>query len=96
MSGAYLPVTREVRDRANAYLAGMAARGFVPPPMDDIERVRRMMSERTGFRPNRILLPPGRLERIVRRTMTKRQWRRLRGRLKEGRRRVRALEGNKP
>lgn len=28
MSGAYLPVTPEVRDRANAYLAGMAARGF--------------------------------------------------------------------
>lgn len=28
MSGAYLPVTPEVRDRANAYLRGMAARGF--------------------------------------------------------------------
>ena len=28
MSGAYLPVLPEVRDRANAYLAGMAARGF--------------------------------------------------------------------
>lgn len=38
MSGAYLPVTREVRDRANAYLAGMAARGFVPMPMDEVVR----------------------------------------------------------
>lgn len=28
MAGAYLPVTPEVRDRANEYLAGMAARGF--------------------------------------------------------------------
>ena len=36
MSGAYLPVTREVRDRCNEYLAGMAARGFVPPPMAEV------------------------------------------------------------
>ena len=35
---AYLPVTREVRDRANAYLAGMAARGFVPPPIEQVVR----------------------------------------------------------
>lgn len=38
MSGAYLPVTPEVRDRANAYLAGMAARGFVPMPIDELVR----------------------------------------------------------
>lgn len=30
MSGAYLPVLPAVRDRANKWLAGMAARGFVP------------------------------------------------------------------
>ena len=34
----YLPVRKEVRDAANAYLAGMAARGFVPPPMDEVIR----------------------------------------------------------
>lgn len=39
MAAAYLPVTPEVRDRANAYLAGMAARGFVPPPMDEAVRL---------------------------------------------------------
>lgn len=39
MSGAYLPVTREVRDGVNAYLRGMAARGFVPPPMEEAERI---------------------------------------------------------
>lgn len=39
MSGAYLPVLPEVRDRANAYLAGMAARGFVPIwPIDELVR----------------------------------------------------------
>lgn len=36
---AYLPVTEAVRDRANAYLAGMAARGFVPPPMAEVVRM---------------------------------------------------------
>lgn len=35
---AYLPVERHVRDAANEYLAGMAARGFVPPPMVDVVR----------------------------------------------------------
>ena len=39
MSAAYLPITPEVRDRANAYLAGMAARGFVPPPMEEVVRL---------------------------------------------------------
>lgn len=38
MPGAFLPLTREHRDRANAYLAGMAARGFVPPPMEEVVR----------------------------------------------------------
>lgn len=38
MSGAYLPVTRGVRDRVNAYLAGMAARGFVPRPVEEVIR----------------------------------------------------------
>lgn len=36
---AYLPLTREARDRANEYLAGMAARGFVPMPMADLARL---------------------------------------------------------
>lgn len=35
---AFLPVTREVRDHANAYLASMAARGFEPPPMIEVVR----------------------------------------------------------
>lgn len=39
MSGpAYLPLPRQERDRANEYLAGMAARGFVPPPIEDVIR----------------------------------------------------------
>lgn len=38
MSAAYLPVTSAVRDRANTYLASMAARGFVPPPMEEVVR----------------------------------------------------------
>lgn len=38
MTGAFLPVTEAVRDRANAYLAGMAARGFVPPAMREVVR----------------------------------------------------------
>ncbi len=38
MSGAYLPVRKEVRDAANEYLAAMAARGFVPPPMHEVVR----------------------------------------------------------
>lgn len=36
MSRAFLPLPRWVRDKANRYLAGMAARGFVPPPMDEV------------------------------------------------------------
>lgn len=36
--GAYLPVTRAVRDAANEYLAGMAASGFVPPTADQVVR----------------------------------------------------------
>jgi hypothetical protein len=39
VSGAYLPVTEAVRDRANAYLAAMAARGFEPPPMGEVVRM---------------------------------------------------------
>jgi hypothetical protein len=39
MAGAYLPLTHEARDRANEYLAGMAARGFVPPPMVEVARM---------------------------------------------------------
>lgn len=35
---AYLPVVPAVRDAANEYLAGMAARGFVPPPIADVVR----------------------------------------------------------
>lgn len=35
----YLPLREEERDAANAYLAGMAARGFVPPPMDEVVRM---------------------------------------------------------
>lgn len=38
MSGAYLPVLPEVRDAANEWLAAMAARGFVPPPMEQVVR----------------------------------------------------------
>lgn len=38
MSAAYLPLPRWLRDRVNGYLAGMAARGFVPPPMDEVVR----------------------------------------------------------
>jgi hypothetical protein len=38
MSGAYLPLPRWLRDKVNGYLAGMAARGFVPPPMDEVVR----------------------------------------------------------
>lgn len=34
----YLPLREEERDRANEYLAGMAARGFVPMPMEDLIR----------------------------------------------------------
>jgi hypothetical protein len=33
---AYLPLTEAHRDRCNEYLAGMAARGFVPPPMHEV------------------------------------------------------------
>lgn len=36
MSGAYLPLPRWLRDRINGYLKGMAARGFVPPPMAEV------------------------------------------------------------
>lgn len=32
----YLPLPRWLRDRVNGYLAGMAARGFEPPPMDQV------------------------------------------------------------
>lgn len=39
MSGAFLPLPRWVRDKANGYLRGMAARGFVPPPMDEVARM---------------------------------------------------------
>jgi hypothetical protein len=39
VSGAYLPVTPAVREYANAYLAAMAARGFVPPPMHEVARM---------------------------------------------------------
>lgn len=35
---AYLPLRRDERDRANDYLAGMAARGFVPMPVEDLIR----------------------------------------------------------
>lgn len=34
----YLPLTEAARDRANEYLAGMAARGFVPMPMEELAR----------------------------------------------------------
>lgn len=37
----YLPLPREARDYADAYLAGMAARGFVPPPMHEVARMAR-------------------------------------------------------
>lgn len=39
MSGAYLPLPRWLRDRVNNYLAGMAARGFAPPPMEDVVQI---------------------------------------------------------
>lgn len=35
----YLPLSRAERDRANEYLAGMAARGFVPMPIEDLIRL---------------------------------------------------------
>lgn len=35
---AFLPVEPDVRDAANEWLASMAARGFVPPPMGDVVR----------------------------------------------------------
>lgn len=34
----YLPIPKAERDRANEYLAGMAARGFVPMPVEDLIR----------------------------------------------------------
>lgn len=36
MSRAFLPVTREVRDRANEWLRAMAARGFVASAEDAV------------------------------------------------------------
>lgn len=36
---AYLPLPKDQRDRANDYLAGMAARGFVPMPVEDLIRL---------------------------------------------------------
>ena len=34
----YLPIRKEERDRANEYLLGMAARGLVPMPVEDVVR----------------------------------------------------------
>lgn len=34
----YLPIRKDERDRANAYLAGMAARGFVPMSIENTIR----------------------------------------------------------
>jgi hypothetical protein len=47
MAGAYLPVLPGVRDRANEYLAGMAARGFVPPPTEEVVRAASRCEEMT-------------------------------------------------
>lgn len=67
-------------------------------PLADIERVKRYMQENCGYRPTRFIMPAARWNRIehliARATMSKRGYRRWRGRRKAARRRQEVILRN--